>query len=282
MTASIRVVTVTYNSSDVLGEFLDSLKGASSSSLETTVVDNASDDAEASRSIAESRGARFIALTDNIGYGSAMNRGVHEGHTSDFLLLTNPDLTLATGAVDALLETAEANPRSGALGPAIHNLDGSLYPSGRPLPSLRTGVGHALFSRSWPTNPWTRAYRTTLGAGRPTPVGWLSGACLFVRGDVYAELDGFDERYFMYFEDVDLGRRIGLAGYQNVYVPQANATHHGGHSTSSAAGPMEQAHHESAYRYLAEVYSGPFFLPLRAALRAGLRLRARGPLRHPR
>ncbi|GIT81017.1 glycosyl transferase [Leifsonia sp. LS1] len=282
MTASIRVVTVTYNSSDVLGDFLASLSEASSSPFEVTVVDNASQDAEASRTIAEAHGARFIALEDNLGYGSAMNRGVAAGPSADFLMLANPDLTLAPGAVDALLAAAEVDPRSGALGPAIHNLDGSLYPSGRPLPSLRTGVGHALFSRSWPTNPWTRAYRTTLGAGRPTPVGWLSGACLFVRGDVYAQLNGFDERYFMYFEDVDLGRRIGLAGFQNVYVPQARATHHGGHSTSSEPGPMEQAHHESAYRYLAEVYSGPLFLPLRAALRAGLRLRARGFSRPPR
>ena len=161
----------------------------------------------------------MLALPENLGYGTGMNRGVAHGPRADFYVLANPDLTFGTGAIDELLRAAEAEPRSGSLGPAIFNVDGSLYPSARPLPALGTGIGHALFSRTWPSNPWTRSYRMTLADGRSRAVGWLSGACLFVRADVFHAVGGFDERYFMYFEDVDFGRRVGLAGYRNVYVP---------------------------------------------------------------
>ncbi|QNE35094.1 glycosyltransferase family 2 protein [Leifsonia shinshuensis] len=274
MSVTIKVVTVTYNSSGVLEEFLASFAGAGVVPSEIVVVDNASRDIEATRAIADRFGARVLPLAENVGYGSAMNRGVASGEPADYYLLVNPDLVFAPDSLSRLLAVAEETPMAGSLGPSIFNDDGTLYPSARPLPSLGTGIGHALFSRAWPSNPWTRSYRSTLADGRPHAVGWLSGACLLTRRTVFERVHGFDERYFMYFEDVDLGRRIGLAGAQNLYVPAARATHHGGHSTSGASASMDAAHHDSAYLYLSEVYSGPWLAPLRVALKAGLRVRA--------
>jgi N-acetylglucosaminyl-diphospho-decaprenol L-rhamnosyltransferase len=90
-------------------------------------------------------------------------------------------------------------------------------------------------------------------------------------------VDGFDARYFMYFEDVDLGERLGLAGWRNVYVPSAEVVHVGGASTGKpeVSARMAAAHHESAYRYLSEKYPGARWAPLRAALKAGLEVRHR-------
>lgn len=275
MSITVRVVTVTYNSSGVLEEFLASLSSASERDLDIVIVDNSSSDVDTTRTIAARYGAHVLALSDNLGYGAAMNRGAAHGEDVDFLVLANPDLAFSAGALDALIDAAMDDPAAGSLGPAIFNDDGSLYPSARPLPSLATGVGHALFSRAWPSNPWTRSYRGTLSDSVPCAVGWLSGACLLVRAEVFTQLGGFDERYFMYFEDVDLGRRVGLAGLRNVYVPQARAIHHGAHSTASSSSAMEQTHHESAYRYLAQVYSGWLLAPLRFLLRAGIAARAR-------
>lgn len=274
MTARVRVVTVTYNSSAVLEGFLQSLGAATDRELDVVVVDNASSDVAETRRLAERYGARLLALGDNLGYGSGMNRGAADGPPVDYLVLANPDLTFAPSALDELIRTAEADATAGSLGPAIANVDGTLYPSARPLPALGTGIGHALFSQAWPSNPWTRSYRSTLDEGRTTAVGWLSGACLLVPSPVFEKVKGFDERYFMYFEDVDLGRRIGLAGYRNVYVPSARAVHHGGHSTAASSRSMEQAHHDSAYLYLSEVYSGVLLAPLRILLKAGLAVRA--------
>lgn len=277
MTQRVRVVTVTFNSSAVLGDFLESTRSAAAVPPEVTVVDNASDDIEETRRIvAAAPGAQLVESGQNLGYGSAMNRGVAAGDHADYYLLANPDLVFDAGCIDRLIAAAATAPQAGSLGPAIYNSDGTLYPSARALPSLRTGIGHALFSRSWPSNPWTRSYRPLpAGHTEPVAVGWLSGACLLVRADAFERIGGFDESFFMYFEDVDLGRRLGLAGYTNLYVPDARAVHSGAHSTSERSGAMDRAHHDSAYLYLSRVYAGPLLAPLRLALRAGLWVRGR-------
>ena len=106
-----------------------------------------------------------------------------------------------------------------SLGPLIETADGDIYPSARALPSLGRGIGHALCGWWWPANPWTAAYRRERGAPAEGAVGWLSGSCLLLRRKAFDAVGGFDPAYFMYFEDVDLGDRLGRAGWQNVYVP---------------------------------------------------------------
>ena len=85
-------------------------------------------------------------------------------------------------------------------------------------------------------------YTKLLGAldvtGGPVDAGWLSGSCFLVRREAWEAIGGFDEGFFMFFEDVDLGRRIGEAGYRNVWVPTAEVTHLGGHSYRSDPSPM--------------------------------------------
>ncbi|MBC7724663.1 MAG: glycosyltransferase family 2 protein, partial [Burkholderiaceae bacterium] len=103
---------------------------------------------------------------------------------------------------------------------------------------------------------------------------WLSGACFLVRRSAFDSLGGFDPGFFMYFEDVDLGHRLGKAGFRNVYEPSATVTHSGAHSTTSDSGRMIEAHHASARRFLDKKYPGPALFPVRLALNIGLRLRA--------
>ncbi|MCL2464654.1 MAG: glycosyltransferase, partial [Micrococcales bacterium] len=126
----------------------------------------------------------------------------------------------------------------------------------------------------WPGNPWTRAYHArqeTVSGGGET--GWLSGACLLLRREAFEQVGGFDERYFMFFEDLDLGERLGRAGWTNVYVPAAHVTHLGGTSWRACPEPMIRAHHASAYRYLARRYAHWYQAPVRLAVRAGLAVR---------
>jgi N-acetylglucosaminyl-diphospho-decaprenol L-rhamnosyltransferase len=140
---------------------------------------------------------------------------------------------------------------------------------------LRVGAGHALLSKVWPSNPWTRAYRQG-DASRGVderPVGWLSGACLLLRPEAFRAVGGFDVRYFMFFEDVDLGERLGEAGWANVFVPSATVTHLQGVSWKSSPAPMIRAHHASARRYLFDRYPRRRQAPLRAAIGIGLWLR---------
>ena len=273
---STAVVTVTYNSSSQLEGFLKSVTSSETSALVCVVADNDSADVAVTRGITISHGGRLLELSENRGYGGAINAAIRTLPSDiEYVLISNPDISLGHLATSALLEVMSADPRAGSVGPRVLNSDGTTYPSGRELPSLRTGVGHAIFSHIWPQNPWSRTYRAeSEGAELRREVGWLSGSCLLVRRSAFEQLDGFDENFFMYFEDVDLGFRLGKAGCKNIYTPDALVVHAGAASTNAESGKMLRAHHESAYRYLEKKYSAPYLAPIRWVLKAGLRLRA--------
>ena len=266
-----RVIVVTYNPGETVAAFVESVRSATTSRpVEIVMVDNGSVDG-APQAVAATGNARLIETGRNLGYGAAANVGARDAD-AEWLVICNPDLEWHPGALDALLAATERWPAAAAFGPTILEPDGAIYPSARALPSLRTGVGHALFSRLWPSNPWTRRYRGATD-GRERVAGWLSGSCLAVRREAFEAIGGFDERYFMFFEDVDLGRRLGAAGYASVYVPAATVTHLGGHSWRARPEPMIGAHHSSAAQYLAQRYSAWYQTPVRLALRAGLAVR---------
>ncbi|MGH3988994.1 MAG: glycosyltransferase family 2 protein, partial [Pseudonocardiaceae bacterium] len=203
--------------------------------------------------------------------GSAANRGVVEfGPEVGWVVVANPDIEWHPGSLDELLAAGDRWPRAGALGPLIRQPDGTVYPSARLLPALGRGIGHALLGSVWPGNPWTTTYRQSDTALGERTAEWLSGSCLLLRRAAFWSVGGFDSRYFMYFEDVDLGDRLGRAGWLNVYVPTAEVTHLGGHATSRVSELMLAEHHRSTYRYLADRHPGPLRAPLRLVLRAGL------------
>lgn len=273
---SVGIVTVAYRSDDVLAGFLDSVASASAAEPVVMVVDNAPDQGNAA-GLAKKAGATYLPLAANPGYGGAVNVGVHSLPKSvEWVLISNPDVLLSADSIDVLQKAASSDDSIGAIGPAVLNPDGSVYPSARTVPSLRTGVGHALFANLWQRNPWTLAYRRETDPSDETrDAGWLSGSCLLVRRSAFDSIGGFDEGYFMYFEDVDLGFRLGRDGYRNVYEPTARVTHVGAHSTGGESGRMVVAHHDSARRFLNKKYSRWWLWPVRVTLAVGLTLRSR-------
>ncbi len=273
----LAVVTVTYSPGDALREFLGSLGKATSREPQVVLADNGSTDGTPERATAEER-VRLLRIGENVGYGTAANRAI-AGLPDDvgWVVVANPDIVWGLGALDELLDAAARWPRAAALGPLIRDPQGEVYPSARLLPSLGRGLAHALLGPVWPANPWTRSYRQE-GAVRERTAGWLSGSCLLLRRTALDSVDGFDPRYFMYFEDVDLGDRLARAGWLNVYVPAAEVVHTGGHATAASRGVCDRMlaeHHRSAYRYLTDRHPGPAWAPLRVGLRVALGYRAR-------
>jgi N-acetylglucosaminyl-diphospho-decaprenol L-rhamnosyltransferase len=264
------VVVVTYSPGEALADFLTSLQSATTSAYEVVLADNGSVDGAPQAAVRP--GVTLLPTGGNLGYGSAANLGA-AGTTQDWLVVANPDVVWSPGSLDALLDAAERWPRGGSFGPAIRTPDGRLYPSARAFPSLGRGIGHALCGWWWPGNPWTRSYRAEAGKPVEGPAGWLSGSCLLLRRTAFEEIGGFDPSYFMYAEDMDLGRRLADAGWANVYVPSAVVTHVGGHATSRVASAMVAEHHRALYRYLSRQYAGPRYALLRPLLAAGLLLR---------
>ena len=279
--SEVAVVTVSFGSGHVLEGFLDSVPRSSANPIVIVVADNARNDVFVAR-LSRAASAGYLALEQNRGYGAGMNAGIAslpEG--IKWVLVSNPDVVLEVGAIDALVRAGSEDDRIGSVGPAILT-DGMIYPSARAVPSLRTGIGHALFANIWPGNRWTRAYRRdSSGEAVRRDAGWLSGACVLVRKSAFDAIGGFDDGFFMYFEDVDLGYRLGKAGYRNVYEPAAVVTHTGAHSTTTESARMITAHHESALRFLSRKYSGRALWPVRTVLWIGLTARSAVLRRNP-
>lgn len=278
MSDELVIVTVTYSPGPHLDRFLASLSHATDRPVTVIMADNGSTDGAPEEALERYPNARLLRTGGNLGYGSAVNRAVDEylknSDYSDYFVVANPDVQWGPRSIDILLEAAARWPRAGSLGPLIRDPDGSVYPSARHQPSLVRGGMHAVVGPIWKSNPWTAEYRQERTEPSERPVGWLSGSCLLLRRSAFEEISGFDERYFMYMEDVDLGDRLLRAGWQNVYVPTAEVLHDKGHATGRDPARNLAAHHTSTYTFLADRYPRWWQGPLRWTIRSSLAARA--------
>ncbi|TXI48276.1 glycosyltransferase family 2 protein [Mycolicibacter arupensis] len=287
MSEALPVVTVTYSPGWHLDRFLASLSLATDRPVRVVMADNGSTDGAPEEAVQRYPHVHLLRTGANLGYGGAVNAGVAQLDTEDaprseFLIVANPDVQWGPGSIDALLDAAARWPNAATLGPLIRDPDGSVYPSARHLPSLIRGGMHAVVGPVWPNNPWSRAYRQEHQEPSERPVGWLSGACLLVRRAAFDEIGGFDERYFLYMEDVDLGDRLAKEGWLNVYVPSAEVLHQKGHATGKDPARNLAAHHRSTYTYLADRHTGWWRAPLRWSMRGALAVRSHLAVRNAR
>lgn len=277
----VGVVTVSYGSGEALEAFLETFREYHSEDVAAAVVDN-KPGADGVQKLAERFGAQYVPLPSNPGYGAGMNAGVEalraatgHGLPFDAFFFCNPDVRFTGPVIDELAATLMRDPAAGSIGPRTLDDDGAVYPSARNIPSVGTGVGHALFGKVWPNNPWSRAYKNASDYDRRRSAGWLSGAAVMVKAEVFDEILGWDEEYFLHFEDVDLGFRIGLSGRTNVFDPSATVVHSGGHSMKKHSAVAERAMTESGIRFMSKRYAGFWRAPIRWAVTVGLRLRGR-------
>jgi N-acetylglucosaminyl-diphospho-decaprenol L-rhamnosyltransferase len=256
MTApSVSVVIVNFNTGEYLGRCLDTLAaGLDPLEYEVVVVDNASSDDSATVVGDHAPRARLIRNAVNAGFGRAVNQGVAVTR-GDLVLLLNPDCELRHGSVALLVDVLLAHDDCAAAGPDALNPDGSSQGNARSDPNLLTGLfGRAtLLTRAFPHLPRvTRNIvvpsRVPKGA-RSVEVDWISGACLLLRKSMFEAVSGFDERYFLYWEDADLGRRLRRAGYRTRYVPAAKVVHAIGGSSSRAQELAIREFHRSGRLY---------------------------------
>ena len=281
--SALTVVTVTYSPGSHLDRFLSSLTVATDRKVRVIIADNGSTDGAPEEAVQRYPGTELLRTGGNLGYGTAVNRAVATlPGEEEFVVVANPDVVWGPDSIDLLLDAAARWPQAGSLGPLIRDPDGSVYPSARHLPSLIRGGMHAVVGFAWKANPWTKSYRQERLEPSERPVGWLSGSCLLVRRSAFDAIGGFDERYFMYMEDVDLGDRLGRAGWLNVYVPGSEILHDKGHSTGRDPARNLTAHHTSTYIYLSDRHTGVWRAPLRWTIKVALRARARAAVRKSR
>jgi len=263
-------VIVDYAAGAHLAAAVDSVRAAGVT--EVAVVDNAGGGDSLASLGARADTTTVVVPGRNLGFGPGVNRGVAALGDHELILVANPDVVLHDGALTAMVAALDANPAWGIVGPTILNEQGTTYPSVRRFPSVPDAVGHATLGRLWPKNPFTARYREA-GARADGGADWVSGSCFVIRRSTFEALGGFDERYFMFAEDMDLCWRAHRAGAGVGTAPEAVVTHVEGVSRRRAPYRMLAAHHRSALRFAVTTTSGPsrLLLPLAAAI-LGVRL----------
>jgi GT2 family glycosyltransferase len=239
----LTIVIVSWNVRDLLRRCLQSIvphptSGATDSlargelGVEIVVVDNASVDGSAEMVQAEFPGVRLVTNDQNRGFTVANNQGLARGR-GRYLLLLNPDTEVVGNALPVMVRYMDEHPAVGALGPQIRYPDGTLQPSRRRFPTLATAlVESTVVQEWWRDNPMLRRYyMTDTAEDAEQPVDWVVGACLLVRREVYEQVGGLDESFFMYSEEMDWCRRIKSAGWEVIYLPSARVIHYEGKSS---------------------------------------------------
>jgi GT2 family glycosyltransferase len=262
----ISLVIVNFRSASLAQEAIRSAREASSSPLQVVVVDNSCDphEADALRPHADA----LLVSERNRGYAGAINdaRRVCDG---DVIVISNPDVVFDRGSIDVLTGVLDAN--TAVAGPALFWDDAYrwLLPPAE-LHTTAEAFGEALASRS--RGPWEvrdrRRVRRRIAfwsLSKTTPVEALSGAVMAVQRSAFDLVRGFDERFFLYFEETDFLRRISARGRRIVYVPQARVRHLFNQS-AGASGDAADVYASSEQRYM-EKWSGPFVASVVRSLR---------------
>jgi GT2 family glycosyltransferase len=274
----VSVVVVSYNTSELTRDGLRKLFASRTPdvSFDVTVVDNASADGSADAIAAEFPSIRLIRLTDNVGWGRAINRGA-VASTGRYVLFLNPDAAPAGHPVTELFRFAAAHPQHGVYTGRTLHADGTddMYCCWG-LPSLRGYLGFATgLSTVFPNSAWTNPEGLP-GYDRRTvrEVPAVSGCCMLIERDLFDRLGGFDPQYFLYSDDIDLCTRAAALGARPVVVPAAAVVHVGGASSSSEGQRIKILRGKATY--LRRHWSAPRAQLGLALLKTGVGLRALG------
>jgi len=235
MNPDVSVIIVTYNTEGYLDACITSICNLTQScSFEIIVVDNASDH-NPERELAEKYPkVRFFRNNTNRGFGAANNIGV-SGSKGEYLFFLNPDTVLLNDCIGIFHRFMNSDSRTGravACGGNLVNTDGSPAPAWGNLPTLRLLFSDLGFRKLY-RNYYDRRLATYgyCDFSEPHVVPYISGADLFIRKDIFLKVGGFNEHYFMYYEDADLCHRLKRGGYSIHLLPEAKILHHESRST---------------------------------------------------
>ncbi|MFG1913858.1 glycosyltransferase [Micromonospora sp. NPDC048898] len=214
------VVTVTYNSADTLRRCWGGAKP-----YEWIVVDN--DSADDSVAVAEELGARVIRLPENVGFSRANNVGVRQA-AGAYVLFANPDLEVEPAGLATMQRHLDAH--GGLVAPQLLATDGTPQPNGRGFPYATAKLGNR---KIWPLSRMHANYRVVADAGEAVYVAWAMGAAVAARTADFVAMGGWNESFFLYYEDHELGLRAWRHDMPVVLLGDVRWTHHWARATNS-------------------------------------------------
>ncbi|MCL5746166.1 MAG: glycosyltransferase family 2 protein [Acidobacteria bacterium] len=229
------VVIVSYNTRDLLAECLVSLKqNAGGISYEVLVVDNASRDGSADFIEKQFPATVVVRSEVNLGFAAANNRALPLAR-GRYIVLLNSDAFLQNGALELAVSHMDREKGAGIGGARLVGRDGSWQPSARMFPSLLNDfLSMTGLAAKFPASRFFgRMDRTWADPSRPAEVDWVPGAFSIIRRQALEQAGCFDESFFLYYEEVDLCRRIKAAGYSAWYWSDVVVVHLGGESSKT-------------------------------------------------
>jgi GT2 family glycosyltransferase len=256
----VTIAIVSWNTRELLARCLESLAGeVERGRIEVWVVDNASTDGSPDLVRERFGWVHLVASEENLGFGKAINL-VARQTTSEWIATANADIALRPGALDALLEAGGRDPAAGAIAPRLVLPNGETQHSVFAFPTITfsalLAVGAFKVSR---TIGDRRAFVGHWDTERARRVPWAIAAFLLVRRSAWDEVGGFDERQWMYAEDLDLGWRLHRAGWATRYEPRAVVDHESAASTTQLFGPELAPHWQrSTYGHIARRRGAPY------------------------
>lgn len=281
----LAIITVSYNTKQLLAECLESaLAGLERSGLigEVWVVDNASPDGSAGMVRTSFANVRLIAHEENIGFAAGNNlaleaMGFGSAATPRHILFLNPDTRVVGDALGTMVRFLDALPAAGAVGPRLVHGDGSFQHSAFAFPGLAQLLldFFPIHRRLLDSALNGRYPRRRYEAAQPFMVDHPLGAALMVRGSTLSRVGGFDERFFMYCEEIDLCQRIKQEGWDIYCVPEAEIVHLVGQSTGQFRERMFVALWRSRFLMYDKHRSAAFRWIARRLVRLGLWAEAR-------
>ena len=268
---ALDVVIVAYRREDLLRDCLRSLTdNPPAGELRVHVVDNASSDGTAAMVRREFPQVRLTANERNLGFSAANNLGFAAA-TAPYVLVLNPDTRLTPGALDSLLAVMEAHAEVGMVGPRLEMDDGTFdHASRRSFPTPLSALGHFTGLGRGDRAPEALAQYRAPGV-ESGPVDAINGAFMLIRRTALDEVGGFDERYWMYMEDLDLCYRFAEAGRLTWFEPSVTVKH----VKAGTSGPhrslrLTYAFHYGMYRFYRDHYAAERNVFVNAAVYAGI------------
>ncbi len=241
------IILVSYNVKDLL---LENLKNLTALPYEIVVVDNASKDGTPD-AVRKAFPSVKLIKGENIGYGRANNVGV-EHSTGEYIILLNTDAFIEPEAIPEAIKLLMKKPNIGLIGAKLVGLDGAIQPSARQYPTFFNRIFQLFgLSSKYSKSPiFGRVDFTWANPDVPQSVDWVPTAFAALPRQVYNEVGGFDPRFFLFYEDVDICRRIKKAGYEIIYWPLIKVVHIGGQSSEALESEKMLSYRiESAFQY---------------------------------
>ena len=236
----ISVVIVNWNTREILRDCLKTIyEQTARVDFEVIVVDNASEDGSVEMVRSDFPQVVLVANEKNVGYGAANNQGMKIAN-GRYVLVLNSDTLILDGAIDKIVEFADAHPRAGVLGCRVRNPDGTLQPTCFMFPSAFNSFLSALYlNKLFPRSRFFgREAMSWWDRNDAREVEVVTGCFMLVRKEALDEVGLMDERFFMYAEETDWCCRFRKAGWQVLFTPTAEIVHLGGQSTAKRSAEM--------------------------------------------